>query len=264
MIKRLLLFLSALVVTAGLASRLRGGSSIRVSGIAQPTVTPIAAAFDETVETRELTLGSCVWYAIQTGIFSTEEAASERAEAYSDRGAPGLVVRDGAKWRVLIACYADKADASAVRKKLLEMQKVDTYLYPWNAEEVTLRLTGMAGQLDLAEAGLGMALSAAERLRDQAAALDSGEVTAEEALAIVEDIRRQYAVFADTVAKRFPKPYPDLIALEVSQGEQYAAMAAGLRAQADEGATALSGAMKCCAMRMYQLAVSMRQELAAL
>lgn len=81
--------------------------------IAAPTPTPLTSAYDQTVESREVTLAEETWYAIQTGVFSTREAAVQKAEAYTRRGAPGTVVEDGEKWRVFIACYGTEADASA-------------------------------------------------------------------------------------------------------------------------------------------------------
>ena len=98
--------------------------------IAAPTPTPLTSAYDQTVESREVTLAEETWYAIQTGVFSTREAAVQKAEAYTRRGAPGTVVEDGAKWRVFIACYGAEAEAASVRTRLSQSQGVDTYLYP--------------------------------------------------------------------------------------------------------------------------------------
>ena len=71
---RALMALSALVVLAGLASRLTGGEELSAAVIATPTPTPLTATFDETVETRQVTCPAETWYCLQTGVFSTLEA----------------------------------------------------------------------------------------------------------------------------------------------------------------------------------------------
>ena len=96
--RKTLLGAAAIVVLLGLIGRWRGGNTLTARPVADPTATPIASGFDETVETREITLPGETWYAIQTGVFSTREAAAEKAGAYTDRGAPGYVTLDGDKW----------------------------------------------------------------------------------------------------------------------------------------------------------------------
>ena len=54
--RRLLLFLTAVVVLAGLASHLTGRQSVRVEGVTPPPPTPVTPAIDETVTSREITL----------------------------------------------------------------------------------------------------------------------------------------------------------------------------------------------------------------
>ena len=127
------------------AWKTHGRVSLRAQTIADPTATPLTANFDQTIQEREITLEQESWYAIQTGIFSSVEAAQKKAEAYADRGAPGYVAQDGAKWRVFIACYGAKEDASAVRTRLSEVQAVETYLHEWVCPQLRLRLGGMAG-----------------------------------------------------------------------------------------------------------------------
>ena len=80
---RALMALSALVVLAGLASRITGGEELSAAVIATPTPTPLTATFDETVETRQVTCPAETWYCLQTGVFSTLEAAQEKSTAYS-------------------------------------------------------------------------------------------------------------------------------------------------------------------------------------
>ena len=142
--RRWLLGIAAVMVLVVLLWR--GGQAAFVTDyIGLPGPTPLESAFDRTVETREVTLNAETWYAIQTGVFSTQEAAVQKADAYTQRGAPGTVVRQGEKWRVFIACYGTEEEAAAVRTRLESNQKVDTYLYAWECPEVRLRLSGMAG-----------------------------------------------------------------------------------------------------------------------
>ena len=88
---RVMLFFSAVIILAGIANRFTGGDELTATVLATPSPTPLTAAFDETVEIREITLPAEVWYCLQSGIFSSEAAAQEKSLAYSDRGAPGFV-----------------------------------------------------------------------------------------------------------------------------------------------------------------------------
>ena len=123
-----LLLMVAAVIAVLILTRRPGFLAQRIT-LTSPT--PVTSAFDRTVATREVTLPAETWYAIQTGVFSTQEAAREKAGAYAERGAPGTVVQEGDKWRVFIACYGSEADAASVRQRLGEHQRVETYLYRW-------------------------------------------------------------------------------------------------------------------------------------
>lgn len=229
--------------------------------IGAPTPTPVSSAFDRTVETREVTLPAETWYAIQTGVFSTQEAATQKADAYTDRGAPGTVVQEGEKWRVFIACYGTEADASAVRTRLEANQKVDTYLYAWACPELRLRLTGMAGQLDVVEAGFTLLASTAAALRDAAVDLDAAQLTTTEAAAAVSALDAAMSLWEDTVRSRFGKAVPELVqgmlGITANWDERYDAL------QSAGTATALSAEMKAQAMGLYDEIIAWRRALAA-
>lgn len=261
-LRRVLLFLSAVVVMAGLAGRLRSGSALLAETLAAPTATPIAAAFDETMETREITLNAVTWYALQTGIFGAKDAAQQCANQYADRGAPGLVVKEGDKYRVLIASYGQQADAAAVRERLAREQLVETWLYPWASAELTLRLTGMAGQLDVASAGLTLMEQTACQLRDAAIAMDAGVTTAAEAAELILELDGQVKLWADTARKRFAAPYPELVDMELSLADGWSSVKQTLTQAANENAAELSAAFKVEAMRLYARVVSLRASLA--
>ena len=259
LLRRGLVICILLVIGLGVAVRLKGEDRLSAEHVPAPTPTPVTSAYDETVETRQVTLQQESWYAIQTGIYSTAEAADEKRDTYAQRGAPGYVNQDDGKWRVYIACYGAKEDAAAVRERLSTNQDVETFLHTWVCPELTLRLTGMAGQLDVVEAGLSLIGSAANALRDNAALLDGGERTLAEAQSVVEALDESIRLWRETARERFTKPYPELVALEIGLAEdwdgKYAAM------QQAEGATALSAAMKLQAMALYDESCGLRQAL---
>lgn len=246
--RRWLLGIAAVMVLVVLLWR--GGQAAFVTDyIGLPGPTPLGSAFDRTVETREVTLNAETWYAIQTGVFSTQEAAVQKADAYTQRGAPGTVVRQGEKWRVFIACYGTEEEAAAVRTRLESNQKVDTYLYAWECPEVRLRLSGMAGQLDAAEAGFTLMTTTATTLRDTAMELDAAQLTTQEVMSSARALDDQIALWEDTVRSRFGKSLPALVEgmLTITGGwdARYAALVAA------QDATALSAALKAQAMGLY-------------
>ena len=246
--RRWLLGIAAVMVLVVLLWR--GGQAAFVTDyIGLPGPTPLESAFDRTVETREVTLNAETWYAIQTGVFSTQEAAVQKADAYTQRGAPGTVVRQGEKWRVFIACYGTEEEAAAVRTRLESNQKVDTYLYAWECPEVRLRLSGMAGQLDAAEAGFTLLTTTAATLRDTAMELDAAQLTTQEVMASARALDDQIALWEDAVRSRFGKSVPALVEgmLTITGGwdARYAALGAA------QDATALSAALKAQAMGMF-------------
>lgn len=247
-----------LVLLIGVAALLGngGGHLLTAIRLETPTPTPVARAWDQTVQSREITLAQTSWYAIQTGVFSGEEAAQQKAEAYTDRGAPGMVVQDGDKWRVFIACYGSQEEAASVRQRLADNQGIETYLYTWTCPELRLRLSGMAGQLDVAESGLSLMLQVSERLRDNAILMDAGQLSKEEAAKLVEGMDDEVALWADTARSRFGKPWPDLIAALLSHTDQWGRSLAALTASMS--ATDMSAEMKQQGMMLYQMVINLR------
>lgn len=258
LLRRVLLGLTLAVIAVGVIGRMKSADSVIHETVAPPTATPVTSAWDRSVQTREIVLEETVWHAVQTGIFSAREAAEAKAGAYTDRGAPGYVWQDGSKYRVFIACYGREDDASAVRSRLSTQQFVETYLHTWTCPAVTLRLTGMAGQLDVAEAGLSLTLQAAQRLRDAAARMDRGEYTSDEAWAEVEAVTEQHRLWMKTAQERFAKPYPVLLETELTQAQQWQGRRDVLLEAYKSGATALSAALKQQGMDLYAQAAHMR------
>ncbi len=245
------------IAAAGLILYRMTSGHMTAQRLPEQTPSPIAPAGEVSTGTREITLAAEQWYVIQTGVFSTKEAAMDKADDFTARGAPGTVVQDSAKWRVFIAAYGSEEEASAVRTRLGEMQRVETYLYTWICPELRLRLSGPVGQLDVVEAGLTLSLQMACRLRDAAILLDAGEWTISEALAEVEEMDAQLSLWIETAEKRFQKPRPALVNQLMAQKDGWTVREKTLQA-AGGSATQLSAAMKKTAMEMYDEAVRFR------
>lgn len=258
--KWLLLLSAALLISVALL--LLKGPSFTGDTLHQPTATPMLSNHDRTVETREVTMQQDAWYAIQTGVYSTVEAANERAGDFADRGAPGCVVQSGDKWRVFIACYGSEEDASAVRTRLSDRRQVDAYLYTWNCPEVRLRLTGQRGQLDAVEAGFMLMPSAAAALRDAAMQLDAGELTAQEAAQKAEALNQQMQLWRSTVKERFGSRTPDLVQGMLTLAKGFADRVQAIE-DAGDGPTERSAALKTQAMGFYDDIVRWRTALLA-
>lgn len=249
-----------ILALAALAVAVRQHSGgLQTDFLPAPTPTPVASTYDETVATREIALEEVQWYAIQTGIYSTAQLAAENCDTYAKRGAPGYVNQDGDKWRVYIACYGSKEDAQAVRERLRLNQEVETFLHTWVCPAISLRLTGAAGQVDVAEAGLSLLGNAGAALRDGAALLDSGERTQAETIAVVEALDGQVRLWRETARERFTRPYPELLEMELAMADAWDSKLSSIR-KAD-GATALSAAMKLQAMALFDESCSLREAL---
>lgn len=247
---------------AGMIILLAGGWHRRmtVEGVSDATPTPTAAAYDRTATTREICLQETVWYTIQTGVFSQKEAALEKADAYKERGAPGTVVEDGGKWRVFIASYGREEDAAAVRQRLGEQQRVETYQYAWTCPELRLRLSGMAGQLDAAEAGLMLFAGAGAILRDTATLLDAGQLTTQEALAAARELDGQIKLWMQTAHERFGTRPPELVVSLLERGSGWTDRMAKLQ-EAAESPVTLSAGLKAQGMALYDEEIRMRREI---
>lgn len=239
--------------------RLSGG--LRLEQIGLPTSTPISSSFDKTTDSREVTLAAETWYAIQTGVFSTREAAEQKADAYTERGAPGTVIQEGEKWRVFIACYGTEEQAASVRTRLEQNQKVDTYLYAWKCPELRLRLSGMVGQMDVVEAGFTLLTSGAAAVRDAAIQLDAGELTTAETASAVDEWISQMALWRDTTVSRFGKKMPEMVQTMLVMTESWAGKLGQVKSA--ETATALSASLKACAMGMFDDIITWRAGFAA-
>ena len=207
---RVMLFFSAVIILAGIVSRFTGGDELTATVLATPSPTPLTAAFDETVETREISLPAEVWYCLQSGIFSSEAAAQEKSLAYSDRGAPGFVSPEGGKFRVLLSAYASREDAQSVKEKLAGQQAVETYIYEMVRPALHLQLTGMRGQLDVLDAAAALLPELARSWRETALTLDQGQASLTEVQELAAEQQEQCHVMLNVLQERFLSPMPTL------------------------------------------------------
>ena len=258
--KTLLIILAVVMIAAGVFVWRSWPEPFSIEQLGQQMKSRTTADEGRT-ETREVTLGEEIWYAIQTGVFSTEEAARQKADAYTQRGAPGTVIREGEKWRVFIACYPTETEASAVRTRLEQNQKVDTYLYAWKCPELRLRMTGKVSQLDAVEAGFTLLSSAAAALRDTATELDAAQLTAQEAKNVVRSLDEQITLWEKTLRSCFGRTLPalaqDLLTISANWDERRGTIMNA------EGATELSAALKAQGMGMYDEIAAWRRAFAA-
>ncbi len=249
---RALLGLSALVVLAGIVSRVRGGSELTATVVATPSPTPLTAAFDETMETRQLLLEAEGWYCLQSGVFSTLEAAQAKSSAYAGRGAPGFVAPDGDKFRVLLSAYASQEDALRVKDRLSAQQGVETYVHQMIRPALHLQLSGMRGQLDVIDAAAALLPSLARTWRDTALLVDRGELASEELATLAQENAEQSRVMLRVLEERFLSPAPPL-AQQLQQLLSGAEASAGrIGEAAQDSLTTASAQLKMEALALHQ------------
>lgn len=217
-----LLFLSAVILFSGVAAR-SGGDAV-IQTVATPSPIPLDAAFDETRETREITLNGSVWYALQLGAFETEEAAGQLAEQFQRRGAAGYIWPDE-RYRVLAAVYPEKEDAQAVRQQLREQHDVESYLFEIDVPAVVLRMTGMRGQIDILEAAFLHAEELIRQMERISETLDRQEITPAEAADELNTLREQVELVALRMEQRFAAPRNTTVTQLIGLMRDYAAFA---------------------------------------
>ena len=217
-----LLFLSAVILFSGVAARSDGDAVFET--VATPSPIPLDAVFDETRETREITLNGSVWYALQLGAFETEEAARQLAEQFQRRGAAGYLWPEE-RFRVLAAVYPEKEDAQAVRQQLRDQHDVDSYLFEISIPSVSLRMTGMRGQIDILEAAFLHAEDLIRQMERISETLDRQEITPAEAAEELNTLREQVELVALRMEQRFLSPRNAAVTGLIGLMRDYAAFA---------------------------------------
>lgn len=203
-INYLLLFLCATLLLSGFLWR-GGGDNVELIVAATPTPIPTDTVFDETIESREITLQSQTWYALQLGVFENEESAIQLAEDFQTKGAAGYVWKDS-KFRALAALYDSKEDAQTVRTQLSSMRNIETFLFEIKLLPLTLRMRGMKGQLDILEAGFLHGHDLVSSLQGMSIRLDQQETSVPEMLEEVHSLNTQMQNISLRLTQRFTVP----------------------------------------------------------
>ena len=251
-----LLFLSAVILFSGVAAR-SGGDAV-FETVATPSPIPLDAAFDETRETREITLNGSVWYALQLGAFETEEAAGQLAEQFQRRGAAGYLWPED-RFRVLAAVYPEKEDAQAVRQQLRDQHDVDSYLFEISIPSVSLRMTGMRGQIDILEAAFLHAEELIRQMERISETLDRQEITPAEAAEELNTLREQVELVALRMEQRFLSPRNAAVTGLIGLMRDYAAFAREKTGQ--ESNALLSRQLKYQTIQTIRLLLELTDEL---
>lgn len=251
-----LLFLSAVILFSGVAAR-SGGDAV-FETVATPSPIPLDAAFDETRETREITLNGSVWYALQLGAFETEEAAGQLAEQFQRRGAAGYLWPEE-RFRVLAAVYPEKEDAQAVRQQLRDQHDVDSYLFEISIPSVSLRVTGMRGQIDILEAAFLHAEELIRQMERISETLDRQEITPAEAAEELNTLREQVELVALRMEQRFLSPRNAAVTGLIGLMRDYAAFAREKTGQ--ESNALLSRQLKYQTIQTIRLLLELTDEL---
>lgn len=252
----LLLFLSAVIVLSGLAGS--KGDLTTIESIATETPEPMADYFDETRETREISLSSQTWYALQLGAFEKESSANEQALLFQKRGAAGYVWLES-RYRVLAAVYPLREDAQLVREQLQERHSIDSYLYEITLPELQLRLTGMKGQLDILQAAFLHADDLITNLQLLSVTLDRQEIGNEESIQTLQTYAQQLDQVAMKLEQRFSPPRNDVVQQLISFFREYSSFARNI--QSTESSAALGQRIKFQTLRSLWILHQLRDTL---
>ena len=109
-------------------------------------------------------------------------------------------------FRVLAAVYPEKEDAQAVRQQLRDQHDVDSYLFEISIPSVSLRMTGMRGQIDILEAAFLHAEELIRQMERISETLDRQEITPAEAAEELNTLREQVELVALRMEQRFLSP----------------------------------------------------------
>jgi len=152
----------------------------------------------ETV-TVEAVLPAMNCYALQMGAFSEHGNAQAEAASVQKMGAGGYVLKDGERYRVLAAGYADEASLQQVREQL-KAQQLDTTGYAICAPQNTLRLTGSQEQIAAVEKGFAALNTLQTQLGELAIAYDRDGLSPEQGIShvqqLLQTVQTDYQLFA--------------------------------------------------------------------
>jgi len=241
---------SFLLIAVGVIGSPKNGSQLAVEPSLTPGPTPVTRTFDETVDARQISVPQSPWYAIQLGVFESEDSALAMAEGYRSRGAAGYIWQDSERYRVLAAVYPDEEDAKRVRTQLKEGQSIDSYVFAIEPMNLTLKLSGMAGQLDVLEAIYTFWQETALELQKESLELDQREMDTKQVRERLTAMVEANEVLLELVSQRFTKPYHAAVQPAAELLQQFAAHLNELLANEQQSSVAIGAAIKYEALWM--------------
>lgn len=228
-----MLFFSLVLILAGLFGKNTRGGELLVQVMATPEPTLSTDVFDETPETREMTLPATTWYAIQLGAFENEASAKEMASQYQSRGAAGYVLKD-TRYRVLAALYDTREDAQTVRAQLQDKHNIEAYIYEVKLGGISLRVEGKRGQLDTLQSAFSVANELTLLLQKQAVLMDKQEQNLQEAQTALRALGDRAREVSLRLTQRFVPPRNEAVQTLSDCLSEFAGYAAALP---DDGLT---------------------------
>ncbi len=205
-VTRMILFLSFVIIFAALIGKGGSEGGIAITPSVTPSPTPLSAHFDETPDSRQVTITQSTWYAIQLAAFENKEAADDLAQSYQARGAAGYVINSANRYRVLAAVYPKKEDAQAVRSQLKDSHGIDSYVYEMVIPELTLNISGMKGQVDVIEASLQFLKDSLLELQKISIALDQKEANQQDVANNIKTLAQRAKELYGFFGFRFTSP----------------------------------------------------------
>jgi len=220
-----LLTVSAILIVSGLVSRTKT-SIFSLETKAFETPLPMNEPFDETLASMTLEIPADVWYALQVGVFESEESAHQASKNFQKRGAAGYIWSDSRR-RVLASVYLSKEDAQAVREQIRDQHSIDSYLFAIEFPAVRMRLTGMQGQLEILQAAFGHVKELAVQMQKMSVAMDRKELSGTEAKEKLDAMSTQADIVALRLEQRFPKPVHRTVQALIDCFTDYTTFASG-------------------------------------
>jgi len=141
----------------------------------------------------EVTFPGIETYLLQIGVFTERENAERSAETIAGMGGAGYVLEDGSDLRVIISGYEAKEDAENVKERLLSEQNMESKLYEIRGEEAAYTLETEQSVLDVFGEISRECGAYHKTLMDLSISLDKGEITRQDALGKIEEIRGEIA-----------------------------------------------------------------------
>lgn len=151
-------------------------------------VQQVSLSTDKSSVSANIALPALDCYALQMGVFSSQENASRHAETIRSQGAGGYVLQDGDRYRVLAAGYAQEAEAKEVKNRLVK-EGMDCTVYQISAPGATFRVSAEQGQLSEVETGFSALCQAQSALTEAVIAFDRDTQSVTEGQSAVQSVQ---------------------------------------------------------------------------